>query len=92
MGLDSLLQAAAALGFVLGLIVLAAWVMRRFGLAGPTLPAGADRRLHLVEVRAIDARRQLVLLRRDAVEHLVILSPSGETVVEAGIRHEGSKP
>jgi hypothetical protein len=30
-------------------------------------------------------RRRLVLLRRDDVEHLVILSPTGETVVETGI-------
>ena len=48
--------------------------------------AGADaRRLDVIEARAIDARRRLVLVRRDGVEHLLLLTPSGDTVVETGI-------
>lgn len=86
MDVQSLIRLAAALGAVLGLVLLAAWAMRRFGLAGLAQPKpGSRRRLSVVEARTLDARRQLVLVRRDNVEHLVILSAAGETVIETGI-------
>ena len=34
MDFDALIRMAAALGAVLGLVLLAAWAMRRYGLAG----------------------------------------------------------
>lgn len=86
MDFDALIRMAAALGAVLGLVLIAAWAMRRYGLAGIANPKqGEPRRLSVVEARTLDARRQLVLVRRDGVEHLLLLSPSGETVVETGI-------
>lgn len=86
MDIDALIRMAAALGAVLGLVLLAAWAMRRFGLAGIANPKpGEPRRLSVVEARSLDARRQLVLVRRDGVEHLLLLSPNAETVVETGI-------
>lgn len=86
MDIDALIRMAAALGAVLGLVLLAAWAMRRFGLGGLVAPAGGQaKRLSVVEAKALDARRQLVLVRRDGVEHLVILSATGETVIETGI-------
>jgi flagellar protein FliO/FliZ len=42
-------------------------------------------RLKVVEVTAIDTRRRLVLVRRDGVEHLLLLGANGETVVETKI-------
>ena len=75
-----------ALAFVLALIVVAAWVVRRAGLAGqPVTMRGRQRRLAVVEALPLDAKRRLVLLRRDDAEHLVILGPTAETVVETGI-------
>lgn len=47
--------------------------------------SGQKRRLQVMEMTALDARRRLVLIRRDDREHLVILGPTGETVVETGI-------
>jgi flagellar protein FliO/FliZ len=81
----SYLQFAAALIFVLALIGVAAFAARRLGLGHAALPTGRRRRLAIVEVLPLDGRRRLVLLRRDAVEHLVILGPSSETVVESVI-------
>lgn len=75
---------ALALLVVVGLIVGFAWLLRRYG-HGRLLQAGARGRIGIVEVTGLDARRRLVLLRRDDVEHLVILGPTGETVVETGI-------
>ena len=76
----------AALIFVLGLIFIIAWAVRRFGLAGvrPT-PLGRRRRLAVIEALPLDARRRLILVRRDGVEHLLILGAQGETVVESRI-------
>ncbi len=92
MNLDALIRLSAALGAVLGLILLAAWAVRRFGLTGiaAATGAGGQKRLSVVEVRPLDARRQLVLVRRDDVEHLLILSAAGETLVEAGIREKAA--
>lgn len=80
----SYLQFAASLVFVLALIGAAAFVARRVGLGGIVARRpDSRRRLALVEVLPLDGRRRLVLLRCDAREHLVILGPNGETVVDA---------
>ncbi len=82
MEFDLYLRFALALILVLGLIALLAWVLRRFGM-GMKLAKG--RRLSVVEVQSLGPRHRLILLRRDQVEHLVIVGPHSETVVESGI-------
>jgi len=82
MDFDLYLRFALALILVLGLIALLAWGLRRFGM-GMKLTKG--RRLGIVEVQMIGPRHRLILLKRDDVEHLVIVGPAGETVVERGI-------
>lgn len=77
-----------ALLFVLALIGLLAVLARRFGL-GPAQARGGrglHKRLRIVEVAPLDAKRRMVLVRRDDMEHLVILGHNGETVVETGIQ------
>ncbi len=72
-----------ALIFVLGLIGCLAWAARRFGLAGRLTPnTGKARRLSVVEVMPLDARRRLVLLRRDDTEHLVLLGGGADLHLE----------
>jgi flagellar protein FliO/FliZ len=83
MDFDTYLRFALALILVLGLIALLAWLLRRFG-AGVKLQRGA-RRLGIVEVQALGPRHRLILLRRDQVEHLVIVGPHSETIVESCI-------
>lgn len=87
MGLQGYLQFFFALVFVLALFGGLALVARRYGIGHrmATRP-NAPRRLALVEVMALDAKRRVVLLRRDDTEHLVVLGPTGETVIESGIR------
>lgn len=77
-----------ALVFVIGLIALLATVARRMGLGFPAaaLKGSRNRRLSVVEATALDGRRRLVLIRRDDVEHLIVLGPSSEMVIETGIR------
>ena len=59
---------------VFALIGLTAWLIRRFGsgpLGGQT--RGRAPRLAVIEAGAVDGRRKLVLIRRDNVEHLIMI-------------------
>ncbi len=87
MDFDIYLRFALALILVLGLIALLAWLLRRFGMGVKT---GKNRRLGIVEVQMLGPRHRLMLIRRDEVEHLVVVGPGSETVIESGIKREGS--
>src|ERR1700742_691321 len=72
---------------VLGLIGLAAWLVRRF--AGNRLGANTNRgrmpRLAVIDAAAVDGRRRLVLVRRDNVEHLLMIGGPTDIVGEPNI-------
>ena len=72
---------------VLALIGAAAWLVRRF--AGNRLGANANRgrmpRLAVIDAAAVDGRRRLVLVRRDNVEHLLMIGGPTDIVVEQNI-------
>jgi flagellar protein FliO/FliZ len=87
--MTDILRMVSALVFVLALIGLAAWLMRRFG---PTMRLGRAGRLGLVETIAIDSRRRLILIRRDNVEHLVMIGGTGDLVIESGINSVAESP
>ncbi|HEY5339325.1 MAG TPA: flagellar biosynthetic protein FliO [Rhizomicrobium sp.] len=79
----ALLLVAALLGF--------AWLAARKyggkglgGFAGFMTP-NAQRRLSVVETLMMGPRHKLYLLRRDGVEHLIVVGPDGASVVENGI-------
>jgi len=76
-----------ALLFVLGLIGLLALAAKRWGLGLPQAQVrrGKAKRLNIVEVANLDTKRRLILIKRDDVEHLIILGHNGETLVETGI-------
>ena len=71
---------------VLGLIGAAAWAVRRFGSARlGGVVRGRQPRLAVIEYATVDARRRLLLVRRDNVEHLVMIGGPSDVVVEANI-------
>lgn len=75
----------AALMFIIGLIGLCAYVAKRLGLAnGGWHPTAAPKRLAIVEVKAIDAKHRLLLIRRDGKEHLILMGEQN-LLIEAGI-------
>lgn len=74
-----------AFAFVIGLMLLCSYVLRKYGAGGAAFIAGGKKRLSVVEFQQIDHKRRLVLVRRDDKEHLLVLGPEGETVVETGI-------
>jgi flagellar biogenesis protein FliO len=85
------MQSAAGFFFafiaVLALIGLATWLVRRF--AGNRLGTGANRgrmpRLAVVDAAAVDGRRRLVLIRRDNMEHLLMIGGPSDIVIEPNI-------
>jgi flagellar protein FliO/FliZ len=80
------LRFVLALGFVLSLIGLLAWIAKKMGWADDTITVrGKTKRLKVVESLTLDQRRKLVIVRRDGVEHLLVLGASNETVIEADI-------
>ena len=72
---------------VLALIGAAAWLVRRF--AGNRLGANTNRgrmpRLAVIDAAAVDGRRRLVLVRRDNIEHLLMIGGPTDIVVEPNI-------
>jgi flagellar protein FliO/FliZ len=88
---DIYLRTLLALVAVLALITGAAWAARRFGLAGARPGTRRKRRLSISEVLPIDARRRVILVQRDGVEHLLLVGGGSDIVVERGIREEGAE-
>ena len=84
MGLDTYLRFLIALVFVVAMIGALAWIVRRFGWANRFVAPAGKKRLSVLEVLPIDGKRRLVLLRRDTVEHLVLLGIAGDLVIESG--------
>jgi len=72
---------------VLALIAALAWGLRRF--AGNRLGANTNRgrmpRLAVIDAAAVDGRRRLVLVRRDNIEHLLMIGGPTDIVVEPNI-------
>jgi flagellar protein FliO/FliZ len=72
---------------VLVLIGLAAWLVRRFATnrLGTNTNRGRMPRLAVIDAAAVDGRRRLVLVRRDNVEHLLMIGGPTDIVVEPNI-------
>ena len=71
---------------VLALIALAAWLVRRFSanrLASAT--RGRQPRLAVIDAASVDGRRRLILIRRDNIEHLLMIGGPTDVVVEQNI-------
>jgi flagellar protein FliO/FliZ len=72
---------------VLALMAAGAWLLRRF--AGNRLGSNANRgrmpRLAVIDAAAVDGRRRLVLVRRDNIEHLLMIGGPTDIVVEPNI-------
>ena len=81
------IQFSLAFLVVLGLIAGTAWAVRRFGTGrlGNGAARGRQPRLGVVDHASIDGHRRLLIIRRDNVEHLVMIGGPTDVVVEANI-------
>jgi flagellar protein FliO/FliZ len=84
--LTDYLRFLVALVFVLGLILGAALLAKRFGLGNQApMRVRGTKRLAIVESVALDTRHRMMLIRRDDKEHLIVIGGNSELVVESGI-------
>ena len=81
-----------ALVLVVALIFALAWIAKRLGFGGRLSSARGKRRLGIQEVLSLDSKRRLVLLKRDGVEHLILLGLNDDVVVETGIVPPADQP
>ncbi|MBM1170689.1 hypothetical protein [Microvirga arabica] len=84
-------QFAIAFAIILILLVLLGLVLRKVW-GGRLIMPGSDRggrsrqpRLGIVDVYDLDRQRQLLLLRRDNVEHLLLIGGPNDVVIETNI-------
>jgi hypothetical protein len=87
--LNFLVLAVAASLFVIALGALLVWAFRTF-FGGRGNGSGfmrpREKRLGVVETATVDARRKLLLVRRDEVEHLVMVGGPVDMLIETGIK------
>jgi len=87
-GQQPLLLQLLAFIAVFALLVLAYWAVRRYW-GGQRVSAAPRRRRHprvgVIETAAVDARRRFILIRRDNVEHLLLVGGAADVVIEPNI-------
>ena len=81
-----------ALGVVLVLIVLGVWALKLVFKASSNVSRGRNRRVAVIDSAPVDQRRQLLLIRRDDVEHLLLIGGGQDIVVETGIPVAPAQP
>ena len=75
MDFDTLILGVATLLFVIALVALLVWAFKTFFGKSSTsnFLRAREKRLGIVETATVDAKRKLYLLRRDDMEHLVMI-------------------
>lgn len=79
------LRVIVSLVLVVGLMLAVLWALRRFNIGGMVARPSSRRRLAVVETMAVDSRRRLILVRRDGVEHLLMIGGAQDVVIERAI-------
>src|ERR1700675_2515946 len=79
---------------VFGVLALALWLARRF--SGERLSNASTRgrqpRLAVIDAATDDGRRRLILIRRDNVEHLLMVGGPTDVVIEPNIVRAAAAP
>ncbi len=89
MSLENYLDYFIAFLFVLALIGLFAWITKSFLLGNGTMLGFFPekiKRIQILETTGIDAKRRLLLVRRDGTEHLLLIGGPNDLVIEQGIQ------
>jgi hypothetical protein len=72
---------------VLGLLGLLAVVLKYYSSKG--FVSKSSGRVAVVETHYIDHKNRILLVKRDDVEHLLLISEGKATIIESGIKHGG---
>lgn len=82
---NTYLTALFALGAVIVLILLGVWLLKLLFRVSSNGVRGRNKRLAIVDSLVVDQKRQLLIVRRDNVEHLILTGGNQDLVVESGI-------
>lgn len=82
---NTFLNSAFALGIVLVLIVLGLWALKLLTKATANLGRDKNKRLVVVDKAMVDNKRQVVIIRRDNVEHVIMTGGPQDLVIESGV-------
>ncbi|GEM_PF-718351 len=88
LGMDWLIENAfyvIAVASVVGIALLGSLLAAQRNPGGMGFFSSRDRRLGVVEQTSVDGRRKLLLVRRDNVEHLVLIGGPIDIILETGI-------
>ncbi len=78
------LQAFSALLFVLAILALAAWGMKRYGLVpGQPRHLAGKKQINIIESRMIDGRNRLVVVEWKGKEYLIATHSTGVTPISS---------
>ncbi len=80
-----ILAGVLALVIVIALIVFLVWALKILLEATSKVGRGNNKRLSVTESLTINQKHQLVLVKRDNIEHLLLLGGTNELVVESNI-------
>src|SRR3569623_3033148 len=81
---STVLNSVFALGIVLVLIVLGLWALKL--LTRGTASMGRSRkRVTIVDTAMVAGKRQVVIIRRDNVEHLIMTGGPQDLIIESNI-------
>lgn len=86
---DRFLVAALGVSLALLCLFIVLWILRNRA-PSPFVRGGRNRqpRLQVLDAAAVDTRRRIVLIRRDNIEHLVMIGGPTDIVIESGIGDE----
>lgn len=82
-------RAVLALVFVIGLIFLLAALVKKTGLDKRIIGNVAAKRIAVTETLYLDPKNRLVIVKKEGKEHLLLLSASGNLLIET--RESGDK-
>lgn len=86
MNLFQLLQAILSLCFVIGLLLLTLWFFKnceKFSLRCKFIRNIKDKqRIKTIEKHSLDSKSQVFLIQTDEVEHLLLISPYGNQILQ----------
>lgn len=81
-----ILHALLSLVFVIGLLFLTLWVFKfceqKGGKCKFIKHLKTGQRINILEKRAIDSRNQIILIRADKTEYLILLGSSGNLLLK----------
>ncbi|MCF6343092.1 MAG: flagellar biosynthetic protein FliO [Devosiaceae bacterium] len=84
---STIITGLLALGLVLLFIVLLVWFLKFFSSLTNNIARGRNKRLAVIDTTHIDQKRQLILIRRDNVEHLLMVGGERDLLIETNIKN-----